>query len=220
MVLRNTFLLFVICTCLSTSAVLAQYSKDDWESRDEWMNVPALIDLLAVTEGDNIADVGCHEGYFSFHLSEKVGRAGRIYAVDVVEYRLDALKGHIRDRKVTNIEAILGEYDNPKLPENSLDAVIIMDTYHEMEAYKAILSHIKKALKSTGRLLILEKLKKHKRDKDRIDQIESHTLSSKYVKKELEDAGFEIIESIADFGNWKNEPDKQMWVLLAVPVQK
>lgn len=220
MAFRNTLLLFVICACFSTSAVLAQYSKDDWERRDEWMNVTALIDLLAVAEGDSVADVGCHEGYFSFHLSEKVGRAGRIYAVDVEEYRLDALKEHLRDRKVTNIEAILGEYDNPKLPENSLDAVIIMDTYHEMEAYNTILSHIKKSLKSTGRLLILEKLKKHKRDKDRIEQIEAHTISSKYVKKELEDAGFEIIESIADFGNWKNEPDKQMWILLAVPVQK
>lgn len=220
MAFRNALLLFVICTCLSTSTVLAQYSKDDWETRDEWMNVTALIDLLAVADGDSVADVGCHEGYFSFHLSEKVGRAGRIYAVDVEAYRLDALKVHLRDRKVTNIEAILGEYDNPKLPENSLDAVIIMDTYHEMEAYKTILSHIKKALKSTGRLLILEKLKKHKRDKDRIEQIKAHTISSKYVKKELEDAGFEIIESIADFGSWKNEPDKQMWILLAVPVQK
>ena len=220
MAFRDTLLFIVIFTCSSISAVLAQYSEEDWEARDKWMNVPALIDFLAVSEGNNVADVGCHEGYFSFHLSEKVGGSGKVYAVDVQEYRIDALKEHINDRKVNNIEAILGDYDNPKLPANSLDAVVIMDTYHEMEAYKAILSHIKKALKSSGRLLILEKLKKHKRGKSRNEQVEGHTLSSKYVKKELEEAGFRIIEYIDDFGQWKNEPDKQMWILIAVPVQK
>lgn len=212
---KNTWLLFFVFTCLGTITVLAQYSKEDWESRDEWMNLLQLIELLAVGEGDHVADVGCHEGYFSFHLSGKVGSSGKVYGVDVEKYRIDALKEHIADRKVTNIEAIIGDYDNPKLPENTLDAVIIMDAYHEMEAHNTILSHIKKALKPGGRLLVLEKLKKNKRGKSRKEQVAAHTLSSKYVRKELKAAGFKIETYIDDFGHWKKETDKQMWVLLA-----
>ena len=218
MAIKDILFLFVLVVA-NPITVSAQYSEEDWIDRDAWMKVSTLMELLNVSENDHVADVGCHEGYFSFHLSEKVGDGGKVYAVDVADYRIDALKQHIEDKGVTNIEAILGDFDNPKLPEDTLDAVIIMDTYHEMESYETIISHIKKALKPDGKLLVLEKLKKHKRGKSRKEQVAAHTLSSKYVKEELKAAGFEIENYIANFGYWKKEKDKQMWVLVAVPLQ-
>ncbi len=218
MVIRQRVIFFVLLTTFHVNA-FAQYSIADWEDRDGWMHVVKLFELVGIAMGDKVADVGCHEGYLSFHLSEQVGERGKVYAVDVMPSRLDKLKAHIEERQVINIEPILGGYEDPKLPANTLDAILVVDTYHEMEAYATILEHLKKALKNNGRLLILEKLKAHMKGKTREEQSDAHTLSLKYVKKELKEAGFNIVEEISDFGTWNHEAHKQMWVLVAVPVK-
>lgn len=195
----------------------AQYRKSDWKERDTWMNLSKIYELAGVKEGSHVADIGCHEGYLSFHLSDKVGATGKVVAVDVRNDRLNALKEHIAQRKLKNIVVTLGDYDNPKLKENSLDVVIIMDTYHEITEYKKVLKHVKKALKPSGRLLILEKLKKPWKDKSRKEQVAAHTLSIGYVKEELKEVGFSIVEEVKDFGVWNNEPHKKMWIVVGVP---
>lgn len=194
----------------------AQYKKTDWEERDEWMNVPEIFELAKIEKGSAVADVGCHEGYFTMHLAQKVGESGKVYAVDVREDRLDKLDEYIKDRRLQNIKTIVGDYDNPKLPNETLDVVVIMDTYHEMDDYMKILDHIKKSLKPGGRIVIIEKFKEHMLNTSRAEQTEEHTLSLKYVKKELQKAGFLISKEIKDFGKWKNESDKTIWVLVGV----
>ncbi len=207
----------VLFLCIANA--LAQYTEEDWEERDTWMNVSKIFELAEIEEGDQVADVGCHEGYLSFHLSKRVGETGKVFAVDVEEYRLDNLKEYIQERKVANIEVILGDYDNPKLPKGKLDAILVMDTYHEIDDYMKVLGHLKKALKPKGRILILEKLKENKRGKSRDEQARGHTLSSKYVKKELKEAGFSIAKEIKDFGDWQENEEKQMWIIVAEPLQ-
>lgn len=197
--------------------VMAQYAAEDWADRNLWMKVDKLLELAGIEVGDKVTDIGCHEGYLSFHLAAKVGKSGKVYSVDVQERRLETLRNHLKDRNVTNVSVILGDYDNPKLFENSLDAAIIMDTYHEMKEHEKILFHVKNALKPNGRILILEKLKEDKRGKNRDEQTRAHTLSPKYVKRELKSAGFSIVQEITDFGYWKNEADKTMWILVGVP---
>ncbi|NHF59906.1 methyltransferase domain-containing protein [Flavobacteriaceae bacterium TP-CH-4] len=193
----------------------AQYTSEDWNDRDTWMQVPRLMALAEVGENNKVADLGCHEGYFTFHLSEKVGDKGKVYAVDVSLYRLDDLKEHLKERAVTNVDVILGDPDDPKLPISSLDVVMLIDTYHEIRDYTTVLEKIKKALKPGGRLLILEKLKAHKKGKGREEQALAHTLSPKYVKQELGDAGFLVGKEVTDFGTWNHEDEKQMWVVVA-----
>ena len=206
---------FFVFLCFGTFLGTAQYNESDWEDRDTWMKVSQIFDLARVGEGDMVADIGCHEGYLSFHLSDAVGKGGKVYAVDVQEYRLDKLKEYIEEREVSNIRVILGDYDDPKLPDATLDVVFIVDTYHEMDDYMEILAHIKKALKPNGKLLILEKLKDPHRGKSREAQARAHTLSTKYVKKELRDAGFKISKEVTDFGIWNHESEKHMWILIA-----
>lgn len=197
-------------------AGFSQYAEYEWEDRDKWMNVSKIFDLADVQEGSKVADVGCHEGFLSVRLSKRVGESGGVYAVDVREDRLEDLRENLEDRNIKNVEVILGDYDDPKLPIGTLDAVIVMDTYHEIDDYMEVLSHIHSALKPGGRLLMLEKLKDHAKGKSREDQVDSHTLSSKYVKKELQDTGFEVIDEISDFGKWEREESKTMWILVAI----
>lgn len=193
----------------------AQYSQDDWKERDSWMPLETLFEIAEIEEGTKVADIGCHEGYLSIHLANTVGSSGRVYAVDVRDDRLDRLKEHLNNRNLNNVSVILGDYDNPKLPTNTLDVVIIMDTYHEMTDYEIILDHVYKSLKPGGKLIILEKLKNRVKNGSRREQTNAHTLGPKYVKREMKDANFEIVKQINDLGNWQNDDDKVMWLLVA-----
>ena len=213
MITRSWYLLMVVL--LIPVFAQAQYRESDWAYRDEWMDVERIFKLAGVTLGDTVADLGCHEGYLSIRLARAVGKSGKVYAVDVREDRLETLKTNAADRDISNIQTILGDYDNPYLPKEELDVVIVMDTYHEIKSYMEVLGHLKKALKPGGRILILEKLKDHARNKSREEQVISHTISSKYVRKELKETGFTIITEIRDMGYWEEEKDKKMWLLLA-----
>lgn len=193
----------------------SQYTEQDWLERDDWMKTSVLLEMSGVQEGDKVADIGCHEGYLSIHLAKKVLGRGKVYAVDVRSDRLETLQSNAKKRKLTNIETVLGDYDNPKLPKNQLDVVFIMDTYHEMDSHEQILQHVKNTLKPGGKVMLMEKLKKRVKNKSREEQVSAHSLGANYVRKELEQAGFAIISEIKNHGKWEREEDKQMWVLLA-----
>jgi ubiquinone/menaquinone biosynthesis C-methylase UbiE len=174
-----------------------------------------IIGWAGVKPGDAVADIGCHEGYLSMHLAEAVGDAGRVFAVDLRKDRLARLREIAGNREYLNITTVRGATDDPKLPETLLDAVFIVDAYHEMDEYMEILSHVRRSLKPGGRVVILEKLKDHAKDKNRAQQVQSHTLSPGYVKKELEEAGFIVVDEYNDLGHWDHESDKTMWLLVA-----
>lgn len=180
------------------------------------MDVERIMDLAGVEEGQHVADIGCHEGYFTMHLAEMVGVRGKVYAVDVREDRLEKLNENAKDRNLINITTILGDYDDPKLPKNELDVVVIMDTYHEMKDYMAVLAHVKNALKPNGKIVILEKLKSHSKNKSRKEQASAHTLSQKFVRKELQEAGFKVIDQVNNMGNWENNSTKKIWILVGI----
>ena len=212
--MNSSFRHIVVFLLVSTMAQ-AQYKERDWEYRDQWMDVDRIFRMAGITLGDKVADIGCHEGYLSMHLARTVGKSGKVYSVDVRADRLTTLEENARNRDLSNIQTILGDYDNPHLPIGELDVVLIVDTYHEIRSYMTVLEHVKNALKPEGRILILEKLKDHARNKSREEQVSSHTLSRKYVKKELRDAGFEIVTEIKDMGHWEEEEDKTMWLVVA-----
>lgn len=180
------------------------------------MPVDLLFKLAEIEKGSQVADIGCHEGYMTIKLANSVGSDGKVYAVDVRQDRLDRLEDNLENRDLRNVTVILGDFDNPKLPGNQLDAVLIIDTYHEINQYERVLKHVYTSLKSGGRLLVLEKLKSWVRTASRQEQVDAHSLGPKYVRKELIETGFEIREISTDLGNWEEDPDKPIWVILAV----
>ncbi|WP_347925896.1 methyltransferase domain-containing protein [Pontimicrobium sp. SW4] len=201
--------------CLFPMIGYSQYSQNDWAERDTWMPIEKIFELASISEGSHVADIGCHEGYLSIHLANKVGTNGKVYAVDVREDRLDLLEEHLKTRELNNVSVILGDYDNPKLPNVSLDVVVIMDTYHEMKDYMTILEHVKLSLKPGGRIVIIEKQKLKVRDQSRASQTDAHSMSIKYVRKELINAGFNQLVQKSNIGFWQNDKDKVIWMLIA-----
>lgn len=210
--LRITLLLFLASPFIGHS----QYKKEYWESRDKWQKVPELIQLMGIEKGMKVGDVGCHEGYMTIHLSDFLGEEGKVYSVDVVEDRIEKLKRLIKKEKRKNVVPIIGKYDDPLLPKNTLDAVIIMDTYHEIDSGIEVLKKVYKSLKESGKILILEEIKTYRIENSRSSQTSRHDIALRYVKEDLEAAGFVIEKEIPDFGRWENKEEEQMWILVAV----
>jgi ubiquinone/menaquinone biosynthesis C-methylase UbiE len=212
--MKKYFIVFIFFL-LATFSGFAQYAEYDWEDRDTWMPVKEIFELAGVKTGHKAADIGCNEGYLTVRLAKTVGEDGHIYAVDVKEYLLTRLEDHLAERELDNVSVILGDYDNPKLPVNELDIVIIMDSYHEMKDYKKIMKHVYTSLKPGGKLVIMEKLKSRVKNGTRSEQADAHSLSPKYVKKEMKAVDLKILKEVNNLGYWENDKDKMMWVLVA-----
>lgn len=213
-----TFLLFM----LSLVSLFAQdqwknvYSRNAWADRDKWQRADELIRELNLKPGNKVADVGCHEGYMTVKLSKVVGAAGKVFSVDVDQSKLDKLKSNLQELQISNATPVKGDYDNPKLPVNSLDAVIILDTYHEMDDHDKILQHIKASLKSGGRLVICEPIADERKKLTRPEQEKKHELGMNFALDDLKKAGFKILKQQDPFVDRTKEKGDRMWLIVAL----
>jgi ubiquinone/menaquinone biosynthesis C-methylase UbiE len=148
-------------------------------------------------------------------LAEAVTSEGHVYAVDVVESKLDLLRKHLADRNISNVKPVKGDYNDPKLPGASLDAVLILDTYHEIDEYDVVLSHIYIALRREGRLVVCEPIAKERRSLPRKAQEQKHELGINYAMDDLRRAGFEIISHLDPFVDRSAVKGDMMWVIVA-----
>ena len=192
------------------------YTESAWTDRDKWQKADELIRHLNIKPGSNVADVGSHEGYMTVKLPAVVGSAGKVLAVDVSQSKLDKLKEHLSKRSITNVALIKGDDDNPKLPINTLDAVIILDTYHEMDDHDKILQHIKASLKPGGRLVLCEPIADERRKLIRKDQERKHELGMNFALEDLQKAGFSILKQQDPFVDRSKEKGDKMWLIVAV----
>ena len=180
-------------------------------NRDNWQRVPDIIAALTIGPGSQVADVGAGDGYFVGFLAEEVGPTGRVFAVDVSERALSNLRRLIENEGLDNAEVVHGDYDDPKLPERLLDAVLVVNAYHEMTEYEAMLAGMLKALKPGGRLVMLDHIPSDPSD-SRGQQTRDHDIGIDSVAPELEAAGFEVIERYEEF---VNSGRSQQWMLVA-----
>jgi len=115
---------------------------------------------------------------------------------------------------LTNVEVVQGADDNPHLTPESLDAAVIMNAYHEMHAYDAMLRHLRGALKPNGRLVIVEPMTDKRRHESREAQTQVHEIALPFVEREARDAGFRIARTEDPFIERGSD---MMWLLVAVP---
>ena len=191
------------------------YRESAWAERDTWQRADDIIELLKIKEGSAVADIGCHEGYMTVKLSREVKSRGVVYAVDVEQDKLDMLKKHLDDRNINNVRLVKGDYDNPKLPANSLDAAIILDTYHEMDDHDKILQHIKTSLKNGGRLILCEPIAEARKKLTREEQEKKHELGMNFALEDIKKAGFEIEYQKDPFVDRSKVKGDMMWILVA-----
>ena len=130
----------------------------DWLERDtrsEEENTNQAIDKITLPANGVVADIGAGTGYYSFKLSAKVPK-GKVYAVEVQDEFITHLKNKKRTLNDSVVQVIKGSSISPNLPDNSVDLAIMVDVYHELEYPQEMLRSISKALKTHGKILLIE----------------------------------------------------------------
>ena len=184
--------------------------------REQWQRVPDIVRSLKLESGSRVADVGAGAGFFSVRLARLVGAAGRVYAVDANPRMITRLRERAEKEQLTNLEIVLGDLNDPKLPVDSLDAALIVNAYHEMDQHQAMLGGIGRALKPGGRLVIVEPTSRVGETYPRERQALSHEISLQYVEQDLVQAGFEIVDRDLTFATMPGaQDDHHFWMLVA-----
>lgn len=142
------------------------------------------VEQLGLKSDDVVADIGAGTGYFSFRIAQKVPQ-GKVYAVDIQPEMLNEIALLQKENKITNVETILGEEDNPNLPTATIDLAFMVDAYHEFAYPREMMEGIVKALKPGGRVILLE----YRKENPMIMIKPLHKMTQKQVKKELQAVG-------------------------------
>ena len=127
-------------------------AQNSGPERDAWQRPAEVMDELGIRAGSVVADVGCGRGYFTVRLAERVGPQGKVYAEDIDNDVLDAVRREVKKSGFAQVETIVGKPDDPGLPPASVDVVLAMNTYHEWRKYDAMLQGLYRALKPGGLL--------------------------------------------------------------------
>lgn len=152
-----------------------------------------LMEALKLKNGDVIADVGCGSGYFTFPMAAKVGPKGKVLAVDIQPEMLDIIKKRSKGAKITNVEPVLGEEKDPKLPEGEVDVILMVDVYHEFNFPFEMTEAMVKSLKPGGRLVFVE----YRMEDPRVPIKLVHKMTEKQVIKEMKPHGLKWVETVA-----------------------
>ena len=125
--------------------------------REAWQKPDQVMDALHIADGTIVADLGAGGGWFTVRLARRVGPNGRVYAVDVQQLMLEAIRRRVQRDGYTNVIPVLGAYTDPRLPADArTDAVLIVDAFHEMEDPVLLLRNVARTLKPQGRIGIID----------------------------------------------------------------
>ena len=159
-----TLVVVIATLALATAAPHAQHtrlfrpedlSELEGPDREEWQRPDKIMDVLGIGEASVVADLGAGSGWFTPRLARRVGPNGMVYAEDVQRPMIQAIKIRVDRLGLKNVTTVLGTASDPRLPV-PIDAVLIVDAYHEMEQPVALLRNVAKSLKPTGRIGIVD----------------------------------------------------------------
>ena len=192
---RGLLPLLPLLLCLLLPCLLA--SQDSGPERDAWQRPAEVMDALGLGPDMSVADVGSGDGYFTFHLAARVGPAGKVYAVDIDEGELKKIRRRAKADGLGQIETVLGARGDPRLPAESVDVALIVNAYHEMRDYDAMLAGVFRALRPGGLLAIIEA--EDEPGKSRESYHDRHRMPAEVVREDAARAGFRFLREAPGF---------------------
>jgi SAM-dependent methyltransferase len=152
--------------------------------RDERLQINRVMDLLKITEGSAVADIGAGSGWFTVRAAHRVGAKGTVYAVEINRDYISYIEERAADEKLSNIHTVLGKEDDPLLARDSISAALILKTYHEIAQPIRLLARLREAMRPGSLLGII----------DRNGNGKDHGIRLEVVVKEAGEAGFSLVE--------------------------
>jgi SAM-dependent methyltransferase len=152
--------------------------------RDERLQINRAMDILGIAAGKSVADIGAGSGWFTVRAARRVGTSATVYALDINPEAIRYIDARAEKERLANVKTILSQPDNPSLPANSVDAVLMLKTYHEIAHPVTLLENLRPALRSGAKLGII----------DRNGNGEDHGVQREVVIHEAEQAGYRLLK--------------------------
>lgn len=156
----------------------------EYADRDAKLQIDRVMNLLHIEPGKTVADIGAGSGWFSVRAARRVGSSGQVYAVDINRDYVQHIRARAKAEHLDNIRAVVGRAGDPLLPRNSIDAALLLKTYHEIGQPIELLRHVRAAMRTDGRLGII----------DKNGTGGDHGLKADVVMREAARAGFKFVE--------------------------
>jgi cyclopropane fatty-acyl-phospholipid synthase-like methyltransferase len=176
-----------------TIAHTMHYTGAEWLTRTEREREEAatlMREKLELKPGMFVCDVGCGNGYHSFPMAKAVAPNGKVYGVEIQEPYLKMLEESAKKEGITNFVPVLGQVNDPKLPDNTFDLILLVDVYHEFSHPVQMLAAMRKALKPDGKLVFLE----YRKEDKEVPIKPEHKMTKAQVDKELTANGFKLVK--------------------------
>jgi ubiquinone/menaquinone biosynthesis C-methylase UbiE len=162
---------------------LSVFDKPD---REQKLHLDRVMDILGIAPGKAVADIGAGSGWFTVRAARRVGPSGTVYAVDINPEAIRHIDARAQKESLSNVKTILSKTDDPLLPAQSVDAVLLLKTYHEVADPVALLQHLRPGMKPGARVGVI----------DRNGNGTDHGVSRKIVVEEAEKAGYHLVETL------------------------
>lgn len=157
----------------------------DSPGRDQRLHINRVMDILGIAHGKGVADIGAGSGWFTVRAARRVGPSGTVYAIDINPEAIRYIDARAHRESLANVKTILSKPDDPMLPKEAVDAVLLLKTYHEVADPVALLEHLRAALRPGARLGII----------DRNGNGTDHGVARKIVVEEAVRAGYRLVET-------------------------
>ena len=166
------------------SRPVARIVTDIWhdeQSRDQAGEAERVMNLLGVTTGLTVADIGAGSGYYTVRLARRVEPKGHVFAEDVVPEYLERLARRVAGEGLTSLVTLVrGDPHDPRLPPGSLDLALLVHMYHEVQQPYGLLWNLRPALRAGARVAVIDARK----------QTEAHGTPPDLLRCELAAVGY------------------------------
>jgi predicted methyltransferase len=161
------------------------------EGREEEQRPAEIFRAMGLKDGDVVADLGCGTGWFARRMARIVAPRGIVYAQDIQPEMLELVTQYAAAEGVKGIVPLLGTETDPKLPQGGLDWILMVDVYHEFQKPEPMLAAIRRSLKPTGKVALVE----YRLEGTTASHIRTeHRMSVEQVLAEWQPAGFRLVK--------------------------
>jgi ubiquinone/menaquinone biosynthesis C-methylase UbiE len=168
----------------------------DWLERPGRENEEAptkAIDMMELKPTDVVADIGAGTGYFSFRIAKRVPQ-GKVLAEDIDEQMVRDIRSAAAEKRIANVEPVLGSTIDPRLPVGTVDVVLMVDAYHEFDHPREMMESIVRALKPGGRVIDLE----YRGEDENVPIKPHHKMTEAQAMKEMGAVGLVHLKTLHD----------------------
>ena len=140
--------------------------------RDLFLPPEVIVEGIGIGPGLSVLDYGCGPGSYSIEAARRVGRAGQVYALDILPLAIRRVEKIVSRKGLTNIKTICSNCAT-KLPEGCIDVVLFYDTLHALEHPEGVLKELHRVLRPGGTLSVSD------------HHLENHQIKERVTRKGL-----------------------------------